>query len=304
MAPAGAANWKLISTKTVSGFEHPSSVACDLWQQQFYVTQYGPEANPTVADDKGSILRVDYSGRIVERGALKNGGPYHRPSGILIAKSNIWLGDLDEVKHLNTAGTEAEQMHLPGVKYADHLAIDLVYGLYVTDSRNGVLDFVPKADFWEVWPGVPRAPDVTIYANGPIHPSGVFRPQNGGLFILGAGSAENPDGVYFMRPRMDPKYNPSHKMPPELVSEKIGQLTGGAWVNDNEALLTDNTTHALLLWSRGQGIQTLAGGFGEPMDVCWAGHPLRKPEAIVAVTDFVKGELRIMWFSTGERHDR
>ncbi|MDE2463519.1 MAG: hypothetical protein KGO02_07395, partial [Alphaproteobacteria bacterium] len=245
----------------MSGFEHPSSVACDVWEQQFFVAQYGPEADPTATNDKGSIIRVNYKGRILERGALKQGEPFHRPSGILIAKSDVWLGDLDEVVHLNTERTEAERKQLPGVKYADHLTIDLAYGLYVTDSRTGVLDFVPNAEFWERWPGVKPAPDATIYENGPIHPSGVFRPQNGGLFILGAGSAEKADGIYFMRPNMDPKYDPSHKMPPELISEKIGQLTSGARINDNEALLTDKTTHTLLLWTKGHGVQTLASDF-------------------------------------------
>ena len=140
-------------------------------------------------------------------------------------------------------------------------------------------------------------PIVTAYSGGGIHPAGIAPRQRGGLYLFGAKSKAEPGGIHFMPYSLDEKYNPTNLKPPEPYSEKIGMLDGARWLNDNEMLMTDWTSGSLLLWTKGVGVRKLASGFEGPTDFCVSGHPLRKPERRVIVSDILKGEIRIMWFA-------
>jgi len=77
---AEAGGWKLISEQTVSGFNHPSSVACDIWNNMIYVSDYGPELEPTSANDKGTIFKLSDKGKILDRDFFASAGATFPPA--------------------------------------------------------------------------------------------------------------------------------------------------------------------------------------------------------------------------------
>ncbi len=298
---AAAGGWKLLSEQTVTGFSHPSSVACDHWNNMIYVTDYGPELEPTAANDKGVIIKMTDKGKILDRDFLKPAGEvFHRPKGLFIYGPKLWMADLNSVWLFDFKSNGSKKLELPGIAFADHVTLDYTSKLYVSDSRSDRVVRWEPSDFLNVLRTQPVGPLRTVYSGGGIFPTGIYPGRRGGLYMVGSKSKDDPSGIYFMRYSLDEQYEPTNLKPAEPYSEKIGQLDGIKWLNDNEFLLTDWTTGSLLLWTKDKGVEKLATGFKGPADVCTALRPMNKREMLVAVPDIIKGEVRLMWFSLGD----
>ena len=91
-APATSAKeLKVISEKTVTGFEHVESVAYDPKRKVFYTSDFGPDLKPADKDGKGKITKVSADGKILEDGFLPaKGQVLNKPKGLWIKGDRLW----------------------------------------------------------------------------------------------------------------------------------------------------------------------------------------------------------------------
>ncbi len=70
VSPAtSAAEMKVLSETTTTGFGHVESVAYDPKGKVFYTSDFGPDLKPADKDGKGQISKVSADGKISSRGS-------------------------------------------------------------------------------------------------------------------------------------------------------------------------------------------------------------------------------------------
>jgi hypothetical protein len=277
-ASAQAADLKVLSEKTVTGFGHVESVGYDADAKVFYTSDFGPALKPADKDGKGKITKVSLDGKILADGFIKPAGNVmNKPKGIWIANGHLWVTDIDSVWEFDLKTKEGKKLPLPGIVFANDPTI-MGGALYVSDNRGDQLFKVEPAEFLTA----KAAPKITVVFKGKgVFPNGLYPGNNGSLIMVGFQSKDKPHGIYEMAPGGDPK----------AISEPIGLLDGVYQMKDGDLLVTDWVSGTLFQWNKSMGKHDLAKGFKGPADI--AVVPNDKGY-LVAVPDLVKGEIRLI----------
>jgi hypothetical protein len=275
---AAAAELKVISEKTVTGFGHVESVAYDPKGKVFYTSDFGPELKPPLKDGKGKITKVSLDGKILEDGFLPaKGQVLNKPKGIWIAGNRLWVTDIDAVWVFDLKTKEGKKLDLPDIGFANDVVV-IGGALYVSDNRNDKLARVEPADFLKSKKG----PKITMVFSGKgVFPNGLYPGKGGALLMVGFESKDKPHGIYSMAPGKEPV----------LLSDNIGLLDGLYQMKNGDILATDWVTGSLFQWNKKMGVKKLATGFKGPADFCVVPND---KGLLVAVPDLVKGEIRLI----------
>lgn len=270
-----AAQWHVVSDKSVPGFGHPESVAYDPMAKVLYVSRFGPMFKPTFKDGKGFISKVDLQGRMLsERFLPLAGGTLHKPKGVWTDGKLVWTTDIDSVWVFDLTSGKSRQVMLPGAVFANDV---LAAGgkLYVTCTGSGTIYAVSPADLLAPNPTV----EVIMRMSG-LSPNGLGITTRGTL-LFGTSPRGKLGGIYQMAgPRRAKE-----------VSPDLGRIDGLAYLPDGVILFTDWRAGGLFaLTTQGQ-VVPLAKGFGGPAD--FAVVP-QKGGYLVVVPDLVKGNLRFI----------
>jgi hypothetical protein len=275
---ASAAELKVLSEKTVTGFGHVESVAYDPKEKVFYTSDFGPELKPPLKDGKGKITKVSLDGKILADGVFPvKGQVLNKPKGLWIKDGRLWAADIDVVWEFDLKTKQGKKLDLPGIAFAnDALVLNGV--LYISDNRNDKLAKVEPADFLKS----KKSPKVTIIFSGKgVNPNGLWPAKSGGMLMVGFLSKDKPRGIYDMAPGKDPKE----------ISRDIGRLDGLYRMKNGDLLVTDWDTGSLFQWNKKIGKHDLATGFKGPADIAVVPN---KKGYLVAVPDLVKGEIRLI----------
>ena len=276
--PLSAGEITVVSDTTVTGFTYPESVAYDADAKVLYVSEFGSELKPTLADGAGRISKVSLDGTIIEQGFLPAAGQtLNKPKGVWVAGGRLWTTDIDSAWVFDTTTRKGRKVDLPGIKFAnDPTVIGNI--LYVSDNRGDQLYSVEPADFLNI----AGEPTVTLVWSGKeINPNGIAPAADGSLLLVGFGAKDTPRGIHVMAPGGEP----------EALSEGIGRLDGIYQMADGNLLITDWNSGSLGLWSAASGVTILAPGFKGPAD--FAVIP-NADGLLVVVPDLVKSELRLI----------
>src|SRR5476649_1899755 len=93
-----AAEMKVISQQTTTGFGHIQSVAYDPKGKALYTSDFGPDLKPAAKDGKGQISKASLDGKIIDPRCLPAAGQtLNKPKGIWIAGDRLWVTDIDAV---------------------------------------------------------------------------------------------------------------------------------------------------------------------------------------------------------------
>ncbi len=276
--PASAAELKVLSEKTVTGFGHVESVAYDPKGKVFYTGDFGPDLKAADKDGKGFITKVSLDGKIIEKRFFPpEGQVMNKPKGIWIKGNRLWVTDIDSVWVLDLKTKQAKKLALPGIQFANDPAI-VGNSLYVSDNRADQLFRVEPADFLKS----KAAPKITVVFKGKgVFPNGLYPGKDGALLMVGFESKDKPHGIYSMAPG---------KAPVQL-SDNIGLLDGLYRMKNGDILATDWVTGSLFQWNKKMGMKKLATGFKGPADICVVPN---EKGLLVAVPDLVKGEIRLV----------
>ena len=276
--PLSAGEITVVSDTTVTGFTYPESVAYDADAKVLYVSEFGSELKPTLADGAGRISKVSLDGTIIEQGFLPAAGQtLNKPKGVWVAGGRLWTTDIDSAWVFDTTTRKGRKVDLPGIKFAnDPTVIGNI--LYVSDNRGDQLYSVEPADFLNI----AGEPTVTLVWSGKeINPNGIAPAADGSLLLVGFGAKDTPRGIHVMAPGGEP----------EALSEGIGRLDGIYQMADGNLLITDWNSGSLGVWSAASGVTILASGFKGPAD--FAVIP-NADGLLVVVPDLVKSELRLI----------
>ena len=279
--PLSALAANVVSEKTVTGFKFPESVAYDPEAKVLYVGSFGgTELKPAEKDNNGYISKVSLDGKILEERFLPAPGvTMHKPKGIWVAGTRLWVTDIDGVWEFDTRTKKGKKLDLPGVQFANDPAI-LGNTLYVSDNRTDMLVTVTPADFLDM----NANPSVAVaWKDKGINPNGLYRSRDGALLMVGFKSDKEKRGIYSMKPGQDPK----------ALSKEIGRLDGLYEMKDGTLLVTDWDSGTVFTWSEKSGVTTIASGFKGPADLC--AFP-QDGGLMVVVPDLVKSELRMLVF--------
>lgn len=279
MLPLPALAVKVISEKTVAGFKFPESVAYDPDAKVLYVGSFGgTELKPAEKDNSGYISKVSLDGKMLEERFLPApGAAMHKPKGIWVAGSRLWVTDIDAVWEFDTKTKKGKKLDLPGIQFANDPAI-VGNTLYVSDNRADMLFAVTPADFLDM----NGNPNVAIeWKDKGINPNGLYPARDGALLMVGFKSDKEKRGIYSMKPGQDPK----------ALSKELGRLDGLYEMKDGTLLVTDWDSGTVFTWSESSGMSTIASGFKGPADLC--AFP-QDGGLMVVVPDIVKGELRML----------
>ena len=279
MAPAAsAAELKVLSDKTTTGFGHVESVAYDPKGKVFYTSDFGPDLKPADKDGKGKITKISADGKIIEDGFLPaKGQVLNKPKGLWIAGNRLWATDIDSVWVFDLKTKEGKKLELPGIIFANDPTV-MNGALYVSDNRSDQLVKVEPADFLKS----KAAPKITVLFKGKgIFPNGLYPGKGGALLMVGFDSKDKPQGIYSMAPGKDP----------ELLTDKFGMLDGLYMMGDGDILATDWMTGSLFQWNKKMGVKKLAGDFKGPADFAVVPN---KQGLLIAAPDLVKGEIRFI----------
>ena len=277
--PLSALAANVVSEKTVTGFKFPESVAYDPEAKVLYVGSFGgTELKPAEKDNNGYISKVSLDGKILEERFLPAPGvTMHKPKGIWVAGTRLWVTDIDGVWEFDTRTKKGKKLDLPGVQFANDPAI-LGNTLYVSDNRTDMLVTVTPADFLDM----NANPSVAVaWKDKGINPNGLYPSRDGALLMVGFKSDKEKRGIYSMKPGQDPK----------ALSKEIGRLDGLYEMNDGTLLVTDWDSGTVFTWSEKAGMTTIASGFKGPADLCAFPQDGR---LMVVVPDLVKSELRML----------
>ena len=277
--PLSALAANVVSEKTVTGFKFPESVAYDPEAKVLYVGSFGgTELKPAEKDNNGYISKVSLDGKILEERFLPAPGvTMHKPKGIWVAGTRLWVTDIDGVWEFDTRTKKGKKLDLPGVQFANDPAI-LGNTLYVSDNRTDMLVTVTPADFLDM----NANPSVAVaWKDKGINPNGLYPSHDGALLMVGFKSDKEKRGIYSMKPGQDPK----------ALSKEIGRLDGLYEMNDGTLLVTDWDSGTVFTWSEKAGMTTIASGFKGPADLCAFPQDGR---LMVVVPDLVKSELRML----------
>ncbi len=273
-----AAELKVLSEQTTTGFGHVESVAYDPKGKVLYTGDFGPDLKPADKDGKGQISKVSLDGKILEAKFLPVAGQtLNKPKGIWIKGNRLWVTDIDVVWVFDLKTKEGKKLELPGITFANDPAI-VGNALYISDNRTDQIARIEPADFLKS----KTPPKITIVYKGKgINPNGVYPAKGGALLIVGFKSKDEPRAIYSMAPGKDPVE----------LSDKIGQLDGIYKMSNGDLLATDWVSGSLFQWNKKMGKKELAKGFKGPADFC--AFPNNKG-LMVVVPDLVKGELRFV----------
>jgi hypothetical protein len=276
--PLPAISVKVVSDKALPGFKYPESCAYDPGADVLYVGSFGgTELKSGEKDDNGYISKVSPDGRMIEERFLPTAGvTMHKPKGMWVAGSRLWVTDIDSVWVFHTKTRAGRKLVLPGAQFANDLAV-LGDTLYISDTRSDALFSVTPADFLTL--DNPRI--ATVWSQKGLNPNGIYPASDGSLLIVGFKSDKEKRGIHSMRPGQDLV----------AVSREIGRLDGLYQMDDGTLLVTDWNTGTLFAWSDQAGMTTLASGFKGPADLCV--YPTATGWMVV-VPDLVKSELRMI----------
>jgi hypothetical protein len=85
-----AAEMKVLSEQTTTGFGHVESVAYDPKGNALYTSDFGPDLKPADKDGKGQISKVSLDGKILEPRFLPAAGQLlNKPKGIWIKGNRL-----------------------------------------------------------------------------------------------------------------------------------------------------------------------------------------------------------------------
>ncbi len=277
---ASAAEMKVLSQQTTTGFGHVESVAYDPKSKVLYTSDFGPDLKPADKDGKGQISKVSLDGKIIDPRFLPAAGQtLNKPKGIWIKGNRLWVTDIDSVWVFDLKTKEGKKLELPGIQFANDPTI-MDDALYVSDNRSDQLFRVEPADFLKS----KNAPKITVVYKGKgVFPKGLYPAKDGSLLMVGFESKDKPHGIYSMASGKDPT----------LLSDNIGMLDGLYQMTDGDILATDWASGSLFRWNKKDGMQKLATDFKGPADFCVVPN---KTGLLVVVPDPVKGELRFVQF--------
>ena len=275
---AAAAELKVLSEKTVTGFGHVESVGYDAVEKVFYTSDFGPELKPPLKDGKGKITKVSLDGKILQDGIFPaHGEVMNKPKGIWIADGHLWVTDIDALWQFDLKTKKSKNLPLPGIGFANDVTI-MDGALYVSDNHNDKLAKIEPADFMNA----KAEPKITIVFSGKgVYPNGLWPAHDGSLLMVGFQSKDKPRGIYTFKPGGEPKE----------ISKDIGLLDGLYQMKDGDLLVTDWVTGSLFQWNAKSGVHKLVDGIKGPADI--AVVPNDKGY-LVAVPDLVKGEIRLV----------
>jgi hypothetical protein len=278
-APASAQGpLRVVSDRTVRGFIHIESVAYDPREKVLYASEFGThKLDPTLKDGNGRIVKLGLDGKVLEAKFLPDAGgsPLHKPKGIWIKGSRLWVTDIDSVWVFDLKSRKGQRVSLPGARFANDTAV-LGNALYVSDNAADRLFRVEPADFLNV----KAEPRVTVVlADEKVHPNGLY--PAGGAALLVAGFTPN---------KANPLYTFSRGRVSALT-DPLGRVDGLYRLADGSVLGTDWSSGSLFQWTKRGGMQKLASGFKGPADFCIIPG---KAGYTAVVPDLVQGTLRLV----------
>ena len=278
---AFAAEWKVTSKTTVTGFGHVESVGYDPKEKVFYTSDFGPALKPADKDGKGHITKLSLEGKILQEGIFPaHGEVMNKPKGIWIANGHLWTTDINSVWEFDLASKQSKHLPIPGAGLANDPAI-LNGALYVSDNRGDKLFKIEPAEFMNA----KTEPKITtVFSGKGIHPNGLWPAKDGSLLMVGYAAKDKPKGIYSMNAGAEPKE----------LSKDIGMLDGLYQTADGDILATDWVSGSLFTWDEKAGMHKLAEGFKGPAD--FAAVPNDKG-LLVALPDLAKGDITIMQLS-------
>ena len=267
-----------MSDHPVKGLVHPESAAYDPAGKVLFVGQFGSVLKTGLKDGKGKISRVSLDGKIGEENFLPaSGATLHKPRGIWVEGSRIWVADIEGVWIFDLKSRQGKYTALPGAQFPNDLIV-MGKGLFVSDHKGDQIFHVEPADFLENH----RSPKVSLFLSGKsVGPNGLFPGRDGSLWIAGY-QAGRKRGIYSSDGAGNFK----------TLAKDLGELDGIARLADGSFLITDWKTKSLSHWSPQGGMKILASGFKGPADFCVV--PEDGGKLLVAVPDLVKSELRLI----------
>jgi hypothetical protein len=277
---ATAQEWRVSSEQTVGGFVFPESCAYDPDTKALYVGSFGGEKlDPAAKDGKGSILKVDLHGKVIDKQYFPaaDGEPLNKPKGIWIEKQRLWVTDIDHVWVFNIRSKKGRKLELP-LGFANDVAV-LDKALYVSDNRNDRLVKIEPADFLNA-KGSPKID--TVFIQSGVNPNGLYPSKDGMLLMVGFLAPDKPRPIFALGVSGQIK----------TLSEPIGRLDGVWELKDGSILATDWNTGSLFQWSEKGGKKELAKGFKGPADFCVI--PGDRNSMTVVVPDLPAGQLRFV----------
>lgn len=275
---AAAAQLKLASDDTITGFTHAESIGCDPKSKAIYASEFGSKLAPLEKDGAGYISKWSLDGKLVEKNFLpgEKGEKLNKPKGIWVQGNRLWTTDIDSVWVFNLKSKKARRLALPGAQFANDPAVR-GNALYVTDNRGDQVFRIEPADFLNT-KSEPKI--TTVFKGAKVNPNGIW-PAKGGNIVVGFAGADEPRAIY--------RIGKGGKT--IALSEPIGRLDGVAELRDGSLLVTDWNSGSLFQWSKTMGMKKLAEGFKGPADFCAI---QRKSGVTVYVPDLVQSHVRII----------
>jgi hypothetical protein len=275
---ASAAELKVISEQTATGFKFPESVACDPRGKALYTSQFGSELKPMEKDGKGKISKLSLTGEIlVDQFLPLPGDILNKPKGIWIVGNRLWVADIDVVWVFDLKTRKGRKLALPEAQFANDVAL-VGNALYVSDNRTDRVFKVEPADFLSM-KGDPKVS--TIASGKSINPNGIYPAKDGSLLMVGFKSPEEARAIYALGPKGDIKE----------LSKPLGRLDGLYQMNDGTLIATEWNSGSVFSWTAKGGMKTIASNFKGPADLC--AFPNAKG-LMVVVPDLVKSEIRLI----------
>lgn len=278
---AHAAAPQVVSERTLYGFVNPESVGCDPAGRALYVGNFGADKlDPGKKEPTGYISKLSLEGRLIEDRFLpaKGDEPLHKPKGIWIRGSRLWVTDIDSVREFDLKTKKSRKVDIPGE--GRFLNDPAIWGnaLYVSDNRKDELYKIAPADFL----AAKAAPKVTQVLNqaGP-NPNGLW-PGKNRLLMAGFKGPDSPRAFWAMD--KDGNAYP--------VSIPIGRLDGLYEMKDGSLLATDWDSGSLIHWTMETGVTKLVSGFKGPADFCVM--PGQNGHLMVAAPDLVQSQVRLI----------
>ncbi|MGQ0652233.1 MAG: hypothetical protein ACT4P4_08210 [Betaproteobacteria bacterium] len=273
---AAAAQLKVASDDTVSGYTHAESIGCDPENEAFYASEFGSKLAPLEKDGAGYISKWSLNGKLIEKNFLpgEKGEKLNKPKGIWVQGNRLWTTDIDSVWVFNLKTKKGRRVALPGAQFANDPAVR-GSALYVTDNRGDQLFRIEPADFLNM-KGEPKIS--TVFKGAKVNPNGIW-PAKGGLVVVGF--ADDPRAIY--------RVGKGGKV--TALSDSIGRLDGVAELRDGSLLVTDWNSGSLFQWSKKTGMRKLAEGFKGPADFCVIAG---RKDVTAYVPDLVQSTVRII----------
>lgn len=278
---AGAAAPQVVDERTFHGFINPESVGCDPAGKALYVGNFGaPKLDPGKKEPTGYISKLSLEGKLLEDRFLpaKGDEPLHKPKGIWIKGSRLWVTDIDSVREFDLKTKKSRKVDIPGE--GRFLNDPAIWGnaLYVSDNRNDEVFRIEPADFLAA-KGAPKVTK-TLNQSGP-NPNGLW-PGKKRLLMAGFKGPGSPRAFWAID-------KDGNTFP---ISIPIGRLDGLYEMKDGSLLATDWDTGSLFHWTMASGVTKLVSGFKGPADFCVM--PAKNGHLMVAVPDLVQSTVRLI----------